>query len=63
MNIFAALSSYKDGDAMNERREQLKTKLEQTRRLAAEVSDRITRDRLAEMVAELEEKLREAPNG
>ena len=44
---------------MNEKdhREQLERKLAQTRRLAAQASDLTTKERLAEVVDELEHKL------
>jgi hypothetical protein len=41
-------------------REKLLKKLEQTRRLAASAPDRATKERLAEMVDELEGKLRDS---
>jgi hypothetical protein len=64
MNIFAVPPSYRDGgDAMNQRGEQLEKKLEQARRLAAEASDHLTGERLAEMIDELEAKLRDVPEG
>ena len=61
LNVSAASPPNKDGDrAMNEKddREQLERKLAQTRRLAAQASDLTTKERLAEVVDELEHKLR-----
>jgi hypothetical protein len=62
LNVSAASPSNTDGDrAMNEEdhREQLERKLAQTRRLAAQASDLTTKERLAEVVDELEGKLME----
>jgi len=62
LNVLATSPSDKDGDrAMNEKdhREQLERKLAQTRRLAAQASDLTTKERLAEVVDELEDKLLE----
>ena len=60
LNISDASPSNKDGDrVMSEKddREQLERKLAQTRRLAALASDHTTKERLAELVDELEGKL------
>jgi hypothetical protein len=62
LNVLAASPSNRDGDrAMNEKddRDQLERKLAQTRRLAAQASDLTTKERLAEVVHELEDKLLE----
>jgi hypothetical protein len=62
LNIFAALSSYKDGSAVmcdgNEARANLQEKLEQARRLLQEISDPTTTESLSAFIADLENRLR-----
>jgi exonuclease VII small subunit len=62
LNIFAALSSYKDGSGVmcdgNEARAHLQEKLEQARRLLQQVSDPTTTEGLKGLIADLENRLR-----
>jgi len=62
LNIFAALSSYKDGSGVmcdgNEARANLQEKLEQARRLLQQISDPTTTESLKAFIADLENRLR-----